>query len=109
MTEKVQPLFNQVYVEPEEKVERRTGVVTPTSMREKPMRGKVLAVGQTVRFIKPGDVVYFRRYAGDPIELELGRELLLIADDDCLGVVLDSNPAVTDDKTNQDNLPQGRP
>jgi len=108
MSETVQPLFNQVLIEPDEKVDK-TGISLPKSMREKPMRGQVVSVGRKVEDLKVGDAVYFRRYAGDPVEVELGRELLLIAEDDCLGRILDSNQPKTEDKNNQDNLAEARP
>lgn len=102
----IRPLFNQVLIEPEEKTEIGSGrVALPASMKEKPMRGKVVSAGfQAYKLLQPGCVVYFRRYAGDPVEVELGRELLLVADDDILGMeILDSQQSKQDDKDNEDN------
>mgnify|MGYP007071587044 CR=1 FL=1 len=61
------------------------GIHLPDQAQEKPRRGKVLAIGD-VADIRDGDVVVFSAYAGNEIELD-GEKYLLLTDDDVLAVV----------------------
>ncbi len=93
---KLQPLGDRVVVEREE-VEERTsgGIVLPDSAREKPARGKVVAVGdgrllddgsRSKLQVKVGDRVLFTSYAGDNIKVGED-EFLLMREDDILAVI----------------------
>ena len=95
-TIKLQPLGDRVVVEREE-VEERTsgGIVLPDSAREKPARGKVVAVGdgrllddgsRSKLQVKAGDRVLFTSYAGDNIKVGED-EYLLMREDDILAVI----------------------
>jgi chaperonin GroES len=77
--------------------ERKTagGIVIPDSATEKPVRGKVIAVGNgkimengNIRplEVKPGDVVMFGKYSGTEVKID-GEELLVMREEDIMGVI----------------------
>ena len=93
---KIRPLHDRVVVSRLED-ERTTagGIVIPDSAAEKPMRAKILAVGPgkvldngDVRAlsVKTGDVVLIGKYSGTEVKVD-GQELVIIREDDIMGVV----------------------
>jgi chaperonin GroES len=91
------PLSNHLFLEPlEEEKKTVSGIVLPDSAeKEKPIKGKVLAVGPgkvqengTTRAmsVKVGDVVLFKKYGPDEIELE-GKKYLVGDEDDILAII----------------------
>ena len=91
------PLSNHVFLEPleEEKVTKGGIVLPDTAEKEKPIKGKVLAVGPgkvqengTVRpvAVKVGDIVLFKKYGPDEIEIE-GKKYLVGDEEDILAVI----------------------
>ena len=91
------PLSHHLFLEPlEEEKTTKSGIVLPDSAeREKPIKGKVLAVGpgkmndkgeRVMMSVKVGDVVLFKKYGPDEIELE-GKKYLVGDEDDILAVV----------------------
>ena len=71
------------------------GLIIPDTAKEKPMQGKVIAVGEGKRLddgevmkldVERGDKVLFGKYAGTEIQLE-GEEHLIIREDDVLAVL----------------------
>ena len=92
---KVRPLGDRVLVEPvEEKDQTVGGIIIPDAAKEKPIKGKVLAIGKTydkdhkeVAFdVKVGDEVLLPKYGGT--EVKLGeKKLQLVRDEDLLGVL----------------------
>jgi chaperonin GroES len=93
---KLRPLGDKILVKRvEAETKTKSGIVLPDSAKEKPKRGKVLAVGEGKRLddgklssvdVKKGDEVLFTSYAGTEIKLD-GEELLLMSVDDVLAVV----------------------
>ena len=93
----LKPLSNHLFLEPleEEKV-TKSGIVLPdTAEREKPVKGKVLAVGpgkmnekgeRTPMSVKVGDTVLFKKYGPDEIELE-GKKYLVGEEEDILAIL----------------------
>ena len=84
-----QPLANRVLVEREEEVTTTaSGIIIPDNAKEKPLQGKVLAVGPDAKEegINEGDVVVFGKYAGNEITLD-GKEYLILNSDDILGIL----------------------
>lgn len=79
----------------EEKEQVQGGIIIPDTAKEKPQQAKVLAVGpgkitddgklQPVD-VKVGDTVVFGKYAGTEVKVD-GDELLIIREDDVLGVL----------------------
>ncbi|MGV7219940.1 MAG: co-chaperone GroES [Nitrospinales bacterium] len=93
---KIRPLQDRVVVQPIlEKEVRKGGIIIPDSAKEKPIEGRVKAVGQgkvgddgkRVKLeVKVGDKVLYGKYAGTEIKVD-GDDLLLMREDDILGVV----------------------
>ena len=94
---KIRPLDDRVVVEPLEAEEKTAGgILLPDTAKEKPQRGKVLAVGagkvnddgkrQPVA-VAVGDVVLYGRYAGNDIEIE-GKEVKIMRESDILAKVV---------------------
>jgi len=93
---KIRPLGEKVLVkrlEAEEKT--KGGIVLPDTAKEKPQKGKVLAIGdgklldsgKRAEFqVKKGDVVLFTSYAGTEIKLE-GEEYLLMNESDIVAIL----------------------
>jgi chaperonin GroES len=96
MTMKIRPLHDRVIIKRQE--EERTspgGIVIPDSATEKPIRGKVVAVGNgkilddgSVRKVdlKKGDNVLFGKYSGTEIKMD-GDELLVMREEDIMAVI----------------------
>lgn len=96
MTINIHPLYDRVVIERVDD-ERKTpgGIVIPDTASEKPIRGKVIAVGSgkllengEVRHlsVKAGDVVLFGKYAGTEVKID-GREYSIMREDDLLAIV----------------------
>ena len=93
---KFRPLQDRLIVErTEEESKTKGGIIIPDTAKEKPLQGKVIAVGNgkvledgKVRplDIKAGDTILFSKYAGTEIKLE-GQDLLILREEDVLGVV----------------------
>jgi chaperonin GroES len=91
----IRPLGDRVLVEPiEEKEQTVGGIIIPDSAKEKPMQGKVLAVGKKfdkdgkeIKFdVKKGDTVLLPKYGGTEVKLD-GKKLQLVREEDLLGVI----------------------
>jgi chaperonin GroES len=93
---KVKPLFDRVLVQRiEEENKTKGGIIIPDTAKEKPVEGKVLAVGQgkaqedgkvTPLAVKAGDRVLFGKYSGTEIKID-GEDHLILREDDILGIV----------------------
>ncbi|MGH8220802.1 MAG: co-chaperone GroES [Steroidobacteraceae bacterium] len=93
---KIRPLHDRVIVRRLE--EERTspgGIVIPDTAAEKPVQGKVVAVGKgkiledgSVRApdVKVGDKVLFGKYSGTEVKVE-GEELVVMREEDLMGVI----------------------
>ena len=93
---KVRPLHDRVIVKRVEE-ERKTpgGIVIPDSATEKPIRGKVIAVGKgkilengQVRAldVKVNDTVLFGKYSGTEVKMN-GEEYVIMREEDLMGVI----------------------
>ena len=92
----LKPLGNRVVIEPIEQEEVTTGgIVLPETAKEKPQKGKVLAVGPGERNdkgerialdVSEGDTVLFAKYAGTEIKSD-GQKLLILRESDLLAIV----------------------
>ncbi|HET6337017.1 MAG TPA: co-chaperone GroES [Polyangiales bacterium] len=93
---KIRPLYDRVVVSRiAEEEKTKGGIIIPDSAKEKPVEGKVLAVGSgrtledgSVRKldINVGDRVLFGKYSGTEIKIG-GEEHLILREEDILGVV----------------------
>ena len=105
----IQPLQDWVLIEPSEAKEKTVrGVFIPDTAKEKPVEGKVLAVGKgrwetpgkkwgskpkgkekkvfNPTVLKPGDQVLYEKYGTTKVDLD-GKELVLVRESDVLGLV----------------------
>ena len=94
---KVRPLDDRVVVEPLEAEDKTAGgILLPDTAKQKPQRGRVLAVGPgklrdngeraTLNVVK-GDEVLFGKYAGNDIEVD-GREIKILRESDILAKIV---------------------
>ncbi|MEO1007646.1 MAG: co-chaperone GroES [Planctomycetota bacterium] len=92
----VKPLDDRIVVRPVEKeAMTESGIFLPETAKEKPMTGKVLAVGPGRRLdngerakptVKKGDTVVYGKYAGTEVEVK-GDAHLILRESELLGVV----------------------
>lgn len=93
----LKPLSNHIFLEPiEEEKTTKSGIVIPeTAEKEKPIKGKVLAVGPgkvnergelISMSVKVGDLVLFKKYGPDEIEID-GKKYLVGNEDDILAII----------------------
>ncbi len=92
----LKPLADRVLVEPIEDEEITPGgIVLPETAKEKPQRGKLLAVGpggrdedgkMIVMEVSVGDTVLFAKYSGTEIKMD-GKKLLILRQSDLLAIV----------------------
>jgi chaperonin GroES len=93
---KVKPLNDRVLVKRTEEMQMtKGGIYIPDTAKEKPIEGKIIAVGpgkmsdQGQRMtlqVKEGDRVLFSKYAGTEIKIE-GEEYLMMREDDILAII----------------------
>lgn len=92
---KIRPLGARILVEPiEAKEESKGGIIIPDTAKEKPMEGKVVAVGKKldddrkeIPFdVKVGDRVLMPKYGGTEVKID-DKEYQIIREDDLLGVI----------------------
>jgi len=93
---KLRPLGDKILIKRvEAESKTKSGIVLPDSAKEKPRRGKVLAVGEGKRLdsgersplhVKKGDEVIFASYAGTEIKLD-NEDLMIMSEDDVLAIV----------------------
>ncbi len=98
----IKPLHDRVVVRRIEEEERtRGGVIIPDTAKEKPMQGKVMAVGPGARDekgnriapdVKEGDTILFGKWSGTEVKID-GEELLIMKESDIMGIVEQSGAA----------------
>lgn len=89
MSEQIRPLGSRVLLRVlEEQTVTRSGLVIPDTAKEKPQRGRVVAVGDDLDLVKVtvGDVVLFAKYTGTEVRLD-DVDHLIIDTTDILAVV----------------------
>jgi chaperonin GroES len=93
---KVRPLHDRVIVKRiEEEETTKGGIIIPDTAKEKPIEGKIVAVGagkilengkKQPLEVKKGNRVLFGKYAGTEINIE-GEEHLIMREDDIIAIV----------------------
>ena len=93
---KIRPLHDRILVERIEEDNKTTGgIIIPDTAKEKPMQGKVVAVGKgkvnekgqvIAPDVKKEDRILFSKYAGTDVKID-GKEHLIIREDDVLGII----------------------
>ena len=86
----IKPLADRVLVLPAQAEEKVGGIIVPDTAKEKPQRGKVVAVGNGTKdeemILKVGDEALYGKYAGTELENE-GEKYLMMRQSDVLAVV----------------------
>jgi len=93
---KIRPLADRVVVERiEEEEVKKGGIIIPDTAKEKPQKGKVVAVGPGRKTeegkvipldVKEGDIVIFSKYAGTEVEID-DKKYLIMREDEILGII----------------------
>ena len=88
---KIKPLADRVLVLPAPAEEKTIGgIIIPDSAKEKPLKGKVIAIGNGTKdeemVVKPDDTVLYGKYAGTEIELD-GEKYLIMKRSDILAIL----------------------
>ena len=93
---KFKPLHDRVVVERLDSDEKTAGgIIIPDSAQEKPMQGKILAVGSGARDdsgkiqpldVKEGDTILFGKWSGTEVKLD-GQDLLIMKESDIMGIL----------------------
>ncbi len=87
----IKPLADRVVIEPAvAETTTASGIIIPDTAKEKPQRGKVVAVGAGTKenpmTVKVGDTVLYGKYAGTELKLE-GKDYLIMRENDLLGIL----------------------
>ena len=93
---KIRPLHDRIIVERlESETTTAGGLIIPDTAKEKPIQGKVIAVGAGKRDdsgkvhaldLKAGDRVLFSKYGGTEVQID-GNERLIMREDEILAVI----------------------
>jgi chaperonin GroES len=93
---KFRPLHDRVVVKRvDEDTKTKGGIIIPETAQEKPMQGKIIAVGAGARDesgklvpldVKKGDLVLFGKWSGTEVKID-GEELLIMKESDIMGVL----------------------
>ncbi|NND77185.1 MAG: co-chaperone GroES [Flavobacteriales bacterium] len=88
---KVQPLADRVLVEPAAAEEKTAGgIIIPDTAKEKPQKGKVIAVGtgkpDEPMTVKKGDTILYGKYSGTELSID-GKDLLIMRESDIFAVI----------------------
>ena len=90
------PLHDRVAIKPIDQEEKTVGgIIIPDTAKEKPMQGKVIAVGKGAKDkdgklipldVKVGDKVLFGKYSGNEVKVD-GEDLIVMREEDILGIL----------------------
>jgi chaperonin GroES len=93
---KIRPLQDRIIVKRlEEEQKTKGGIIIPDTAKEKPIEGKVIAVGKgkvaddgkLIKMeVKVDDKVLFSKYGGTEVKID-GQEYLIMREDDILGII----------------------
>ena len=93
---KLRPLQDRILVQRVKEEEKtKGGIIIPDTAKEKPIEGRVIAVGngklseegkKIALEVKKGDRIIFGKYSGNEIQIE-DKEYLIMREDDVLGVI----------------------
>src|SRR5215475_11899031 len=95
-TMKFQPLHDRLLIEPmTAETKTKAGIIIPDTAQEKPMQGKVVAVGKGKRLedgrllplgVKVGDKVIYGKWSGTEVKLD-GKDHVILKEEDLFGVL----------------------
>jgi chaperonin GroES len=87
----IKPLADRVVIQPAPAEEKTaSGLIIPDTAKEKPQRGKVVAVGEGKKdeplTVKVGDTVLYGKYSGTEVSFD-GQDLLIMRESDIYAVL----------------------
>ena len=87
----IKPLADRVLVEPTEaETKTASGIIIPDNAKEKPQKGKIMAVGKGTKdnpmTVKVGDLVLYGKYSGTEIMVD-GDDVLIMRESDILATL----------------------
>ena len=87
----IKPLADRILVEPAAaETKTSSGIIIPDSAKEKPQKGKVVAVGPGTKdnpvTLKQGMTVLYGKYSGTELKLD-GKDYLIMRESDILAIV----------------------
>ena len=92
----IKPLHDRVLVEPLDAEEKTAGgIIIPDTAKEKPMEGKIVAVGKGSRNdegkvapldVKKGDRILYGKWSGTEVKVD-GDDYLIMKESDIMGVI----------------------
>ncbi|MEW6470472.1 MAG: co-chaperone GroES [Bacteroidota bacterium] len=87
----IKPLADRVLIEAAAAEEKTAGgIIIPDTAKEKPQRGKVIAVGSGKKdeplTVKAGDTVLYGKYSGTEITID-GKEYLIMRESDIFAII----------------------
>ena len=93
---KFTPLHDRVLIQPvEQEAKTKGGIIIPDTAKEKPVEGRVVAVGPGARDengklhpldLKVGDLVLYGKWSGTEVKVD-GEDLLIVKEADVMGVI----------------------
>jgi len=93
------PLHDRVLLKPvEQDAKTKGGIIIPDTAKEKPVQGKVVAVGPGARDengklrpldVKVGDTVLYGKWSGTEVKVD-GEDVLIVKESDIMGIVEDA-------------------
>ena len=93
------PLHDRVLIQPlEQEAKTKGGIIIPDTAKEKPVEGKVIAVGPGARDengklrpldVKVGDRVLYGKWSGTEVKVD-GEDVLIVKESDIMGVIEES-------------------
>ncbi len=91
MALKIKPLADRVLIEPmAAETKTASGIIIPDNAKEKPQKGKIVAVGNGTKdekmTVSVGDTVLYGKYAGTELKFE-GQDYLIMRESDLLAIV----------------------
>ena len=91
------PLHDRIAVSPLPSEEKTTGgIIIPDTAKEKPMQGKVVAIGSGVRDkdgklvpleVKVGDIVMYGKWGGTEVKVD-GKDIVIMKESDVMGIIV---------------------
>lgn len=89
--ENVRPLHDRVVVKPHERETMTSGgIIIPDTAKEKPLKGKVVAVGAGKKdepmTVNVGDNVIFSKYGGTEVQID-GDEYMILKESEILAII----------------------
>ena len=91
MAVNIKPLADRVLIEPKQaETKTASGIIIPDNAKEKPQKGKVIAVGNGSKdepmTVKKGDTVLYGKFAGTELKLD-GKDYLIMRESDILAII----------------------